>query len=324
MNILEYSANPTAHAAREGSAKRAYDNVLLAGCVLPFLNGFIPANKREEGLVSGPGLGLILSRDTADMLADADPPVADPWRRRVFGPKPDGGGLGAVYVDIPHGALRLGKTLQLRALFAIPWRAAVDDADPDSEVAQTGSVLVASVVTEQGSDQPLGLLFAVEDEEDCVRVVTMPDASVTGFITANEEQLGDTAKADTTELYALLYQRTVAFFRLVLAYHHYGPLSARNKVAITSVSRFTRNNNRPRAGESIFAMERLVAPPDRLGRSRPRNSHAGWVVTLRQEVAGHFKLQPHGPGHTQRRLIWVDSYHRGPEDAPIKPRGFRF
>ena len=43
---------------------------------------------------------------------------------------------------------------------------------------------------------------------------------------------------------------------------------------------------------------------------------------FRQEVSGHFKLQPHGPQRSQRRLIWVDRYTRGPDDAPIKPRAY--
>jgi hypothetical protein len=34
-------------------------------------------------------------------------------------------------------------------------------------------------------------------------------------------------------------------------------------------------------------------------------------------VRGHWKRQPHGPGRTQRKLIHVEPYWRGPEDAPI-------
>ena len=77
MNVLEYSADPAAHAARQGDTKEAYEGVLLSGCLLPFLNGFIPVDRRVEKLVTGPGLGLILSRETADMLADAAPLAAD-------------------------------------------------------------------------------------------------------------------------------------------------------------------------------------------------------------------------------------------------------
>jgi hypothetical protein len=323
MNMLEYSADPETHAATEGGPKRAYENFLLSGCMLPFLNGFIPVNRRAEGLVTGAGLGLILRRETADMLADAAPPAADLWRRRVFGVQPEGSGLGGVYIDIPHGALRLGGDLQLRALFATPGRTVEDYANANRGALQTGTVLVAAVITAQGSDRPKGLVFAVVDEEDRVRIVSLPDTSPTGFLNADEEHLGEIKSRDAAGLFNLFYERTVGFLRLVLAYYHYGPAEARSEIRVTSPARFARNQGRPRTGESIFAMVRLAAPTDRLGRPRPINSSTGWVLTAQQEVAGHFKLQPHGPAQTLRRLIWVESYQRGPSDAPSKPHGVR-
>lgn len=39
-------------------------------------------------------------------------------------------------------------------------------------------------------------------------------------------------------------------------------------------------------------------------------------------VKGHWKLQVHGPGRGQRKLIWVQPYWRGPEDAPIAVRSY--
>lgn len=324
VKILEYSVNPEAYTMHEDGRKRAYESILLNGCILPFLNGFIPADRRNEKLVSGPGLGLLLSRETANMLADAAPPAADPWRQRVFAAKPEGAGLGGVYVDIPHGALRLGKGLQVRALFATPWRALMDEADPESKVVQTGTVLLAAVITAQGSERPEGLTFLVVDEEDRVRVVGMPDAaSVAGFINADDGQLGETASTDPMELFNLVYERTAGFFRLVLAYHRYGPVEARSEVKVTSAAKFVRNHNLPRKGESIFAMVRLAAPNDRLGRAQPKDPNAGWVLTTRQDVAGHFKLQAHGPGLALRKLIWVESYPRGPQDAPLRPHAVR-
>jgi hypothetical protein len=323
LNILEYSADPEAHARCTGGATNAYESVLLSGCVLPFLQGFIPASDRVEKLVSGPGLGLILSRETADMLANAAPPAADPWRQRIFGTKPEGAALGAVYVDIPHGALRLGNSLELRALFATPWRALADEADPNSKVIQTGAVLLAAVITALGSEHPKGLLLAVVGEDDRVRIVERPNHRLAGFLAADAEELGEASHANAMELYNLFYERTVDFFRLVLAYHHYGPMEGRGKVGVTSPAKFVRNGNRPRAGESIFAMVRLAAPASRLGRTPQAGINAGWVLTVHQDVAGHFKLQAHGPGLTQRRLIWIESYSRGPEDAPSKPRAVR-
>ncbi|MDI3289309.1 hypothetical protein [Polyangium sp. 15x6] len=40
-------------------------------------------------------------------------------------------------------------------------------------------------------------------------------------------------------------------------------------------------------------------------------------------VAGHWKMQPHGPGFSLRRLIYVEPYGRGDVDAPIHVRPIR-
>lgn len=67
---------------------------------------------------------------------------------------------------------------------------------------------------------------------------------------------------------------------------------------------------------SLFSVVRLRARAEGLG--RPRGAQSAFTVEYRVDVRGHFKLQPHGPGSTLRKLIWVDTYKRGPEDAPPK------
>lgn len=37
-------------------------------------------------------------------------------------------------------------------------------------------------------------------------------------------------------------------------------------------------------------------------------------------VRGHWKLQPHGPGRAERKLLHIEPYWRGPDDAPIAVR----
>jgi hypothetical protein len=51
--------------------------------------------------------------------------------------------------------------------------------------------------------------------------------------------------------------------------------------------------------------------PGTTARSRAGLDHREWV-------GGHWKQQVHGPGRTQRRLIYVAPYLRGPEDQPIR------
>ena len=41
-------------------------------------------------------------------------------------------------------------------------------------------------------------------------------------------------------------------------------------------------------------------------------------------VAGHHKMQPHGPNSSLRKLIWLEPYWRGAEDAPIAFRPHQF
>ena len=40
-------------------------------------------------------------------------------------------------------------------------------------------------------------------------------------------------------------------------------------------------------------------------------------------VRGHWKRQPHGPGGTERKTIFIEPYWRGPEEAPIAVRAHR-
>jgi len=39
-------------------------------------------------------------------------------------------------------------------------------------------------------------------------------------------------------------------------------------------------------------------------------------------VKGHYKRQAHGPGRSERKVIWIEPYWRGPEDAPIRNRSY--
>ena len=56
-------------------------------------------------------LGLLLTRPTAALLANASPPVGDAYWKAELGDR-------VVYIDVPHGAVTIGESFQLRALFA--------------------------------------------------------------------------------------------------------------------------------------------------------------------------------------------------------------
>ena len=43
----------------------------------------------------------------------------------------------------------------------------------------------------------------------------------------------------------------------------------------------------------------------------------GKGLTVQVLVAGHYKLQHYGPNNTQSKVIWIEPYRKGPEDAPV-------
>jgi hypothetical protein len=308
--------------AKTGGPEALHEVAMFSTCLVPFLRPFGQHGMQKKPPATGSALGFMLTRDTAQLLSDAGPPTTDAWRRRAFAAQPGCDGLSAIYVDVPHSALLMGEDLQIRAMLAVPW--AAHTAGADAGLTGDDAVLVAIVVTARASERPVGVIFAIADADDAVLAVGRPDRTLVGFLQTNsieEGQGSDTVEAE--DLYALILERGVRFFRLVLAFYRYGPAEARTAIGKTPAAVVLKNNNRPRKRESIFALVQLAAPSNRLGRP-PRQGAGGWLLTARQDVSGHFKLQPHGPSRALRRLIWVNAYERGPDDAPIRPRAVRF
>ena len=274
--------------------------------LMPFIRDFFPAGvtwtptKAPE--VTRP-LGLLLTRSTANLLSNASVSNIpdETWRSAL--------GLGrAVYVDVPHGAILLdvgvghSDKLQLRGIFAAPFLP-LDMPEHTLFIAQ---------MTDRGSERGRGRVGGL----------LCPGGQILRFGSA---RTGQTATDWTlrppfvhSETEKAMLGRAGTFLRLVLAYHFFGPSEARESVAATPTERL--KSGKPRKDESLFAFTRLHHS-DAVGRSR-ETIQSSWSLTSRQEVAGHFKLQPHGPQHSLRRLIWVDGYERGPDDAPVKPRAY--
>lgn len=82
----------------------------------------------------------------------------------------------------------------------------------------------------------------------------------------------------------------------------------------------TKRRRHPFPRTHVFKLTRDVKLDVRaavLAYARGERSQAPSVQVL---VRGHWKRQPHGTGGTLRRLIHVEPYWRGPEDAPIGVR----
>lgn len=271
-----------------------------------FIAEYIPAGGtlRFKGGMPVRPLGLLLTRQTANLLSAAKPidMTDESWRAEI-------GSDRAVYVDVPHGAVLLdadagkGDMIQLRAIFAAPFM------PPD----KPGHTLFIAQMTGRGSEQGRGRVAGV----------LTPDGGVAQFGSADTGAAAADASMKAPHAHPLLQRavlgRVGTFLRLVLAYHCFGPEEAREPVAATPIERL--RGGKPRKDESLFALTRLNAS-EAVG--RPKGTiPASWSLSIRQEVAGHFKLQAYGPQSSLRRMIWVSPYERGPEDAPIKPRAHR-
>jgi hypothetical protein len=274
--------------------------------LFPFVFSFLPkeiASTNSELRTMPRPVGLVLARTTANLLSDARPPSGGDgyWRSAL-------GARRAVYIDVPHGALLItahpdgGDILQLRAMFVPPL---AEQATP---------AVFLALLTDPGSERPRGRIFARVEPDGRVLAVMGADN-----LTAQTDL---TLKAPFVDplLEIRIRERSADFLRLVLAYYFLGPAEARVEIAATPAERL--RSGKPRKDESLFAMTQLHPARDRLGRP-PVSIPTKWALTTRQEVSGHFRLQPYGPGSSLRRLIWVHAYERGPEGAPSKPRGVR-
>jgi hypothetical protein len=273
--------------------------------LIQFIRDFFPAGvtwEAAEKTAFDRPLGLVLTRNTANLLSGADAHIPDEtWRPQL-------GENRAIYVDIPPGTVLLDEgvqapdMLQLRAIFAAPFL----------PPAMPKHTLFIAQMTDRGSERSRGKIAGV----------LCPDGNISMF---GSETTGK-AVVDRTLRPPFVHPltdkavvaRTGTFLRLVLAYHFFGPSTAHEPIAAAPAARL--RNGKPRKDESLFALTRLLDSPE-VGRSNS-TVQSSWSLMNRQAVAGHFKLQAYGPERSLRRLIWVDEYERGPNDAPIKPRAF--
>lgn len=81
-------------------------------------------------------------------------------------------------------------------------------------------------------------------------------------------------------------------------------------------------NHKGRRGPPARYFFTLTAPVVHDMRSVVREyiARGGKSPTVQCVVAGHWKMQVHGAGRTERKRIFIEPYWRGPEDAPIALR----
>lgn len=251
----------------------------------------IPGNHRP--------LGLILTRETARLLSNASASAGmdDQWRQEL-------GNEWTVYVDVPHSTLtfntgRPGGNVQIRAILAASW----------GKDLPAGHAQFAVQLTDMGTETSHGRIGGLLRVDESVapsdhRSGAWADRSLQPPFAESALQERVLARAGT-------------FLRLVLCYYHFGPQNVREPVEATPCHRL--KGGKPGKGKSLFAMTRLRAS-EQTGRSL-NGLAPSWSLSERQEVTGHFRLQACGSQRSQRRMIWVAGYERGPAGGALRAKG---
>jgi hypothetical protein len=188
------------------------------------------------------------------------------------------------YIDIPDRALLVGEA-QVRALFTLPHFV---------EKGITGCAILSPL----GSNELLGRIFWLFDGP------------------ANAFQGVSTARGIDP---VLLRRQVEDFLSLLVLYRTCAAKAERGVIPYKEPAQMIgRRADQNRKKFSMFRVETLSPPPDRFGRAASSEDRNGWKLGWRSEVAGHFKMQAHGPRHSLRKLIFVESFERGPKGAPRK------
>lgn len=262
--------------------------------VSQFVVPYLPQGAGAAGGDGSPApLALALRRETARLLIDGRLPKDDIHWRRALGAR-------AVYIDVPHGAILVDESLQLRAIFALPL----------PEGGEAGDIFLLSVITDRGSERPRGHLCAIL-RPDGVANAALDERGVA------ISDVGHLASFAEKRIETLALGRTADLFRLVLTYHFFGPDEVKEPIAVTPCDRV--RSGKPRKDESLFAITRLNAAREYVHASTTGESF-GASLTSQQIVSRHWKLQPYGPNKSLRKLIFVKEYIRGPEESALKPQ----
>nr|WP_255636545.1 hypothetical protein [Azospirillum sp. 412522] len=188
----------------------------------------------------------------------------------------------SLYIDLPHGSLLVGD-LGVRAIFTRPSQ-------------RHGSVALCAILCVPGSNRLAGRLMWVAGQGEA-----------NGLVSTDVDK-------------TLLAEQVEDFLSLLLLYRQHADNAQRGRLPrMTREMAASRKARQHHKKVSLFTVETLAPPLDRFGRRHSLGA-GGWQLGWRSSVAGHFKMQPHGPGRSLRKLIFVDAYERGPDDGPRKHR----
>jgi hypothetical protein len=220
------------------------------------------------------------------------------------------------YLDIPHGALRIGEGMQVRALFI------AGNQDPlGGEQVNFTAILTPpgrnswrrigwtedrAIVIDDGrtrADLRYALVCAPEPGNDFAEPLEQA-ARRAGV--ALQDVLED---LEAFALLALTYMGTAEEGR------GQEPWPVVPHIPLSHLRRRGRNAQQVAKKFSFFKAHRIGAVPGGFGRPVDWEKGRGRALGRRTEVRGHFRLQPHGPGGSLRRLQWILPHMRGPRDG---------
>lgn len=96
-------------------------------------------------------------------------------------------------------------------------------------------------------------------------------------------------------------------------------LAPRERADRATARRLKREGWEPEPLIRVVQLRRVVHPQAQTGDPEPVAWSCRWIVR------GHWRQQPYGPGHAQRRPTWITPYVKGPEEQPLKtPRATIF
>lgn len=187
------------------------------------------------------------------------------------------------YIDLPHKALMLNDRLQVRAIFTQPTR----------------------------NDRHIFLCVLTEPNKNAIvdRLAWMLEKKT-------EAPLADTYATDT----ATVRENVENFVKLLVLYESIAEKTERVPLPRVTISDLAKLKEKKAVAKqkthTLFSVVDLRSPPNRFGRTNAPSLQQAWRLDRRITVRGHFRWQAYGEKMSKRKLIWIDSYERGPQDAP--------
>jgi hypothetical protein len=219
------------------------------------------------------------------------------------------------YLDIPHGALRIGEGMQVRALFIA-----------GNQVPLEGEqVNFTAILTPPGRNCWRRIGWTEDRDiiiDDSRTMADLRYALVCTPEPGNDfaEPLEQAARRAGVALQDVL-EDLEAFALLALTYmgtveegRDDAPWPVVPHIPLGHPRRRGRNAQQVAKRFSFFKAHRIGAVPGDFGRPSDQKAQ-GRTLGRRTEVRGHFRLQPYGPRGSLRRLQWILPHMRGPRDG---------